>query len=166
MKTSEKLHARVNVTARWKPIVNVKARIPPHPLATLHGTELSETHSVESVLVPPTRPRPLDPCSPKADPSSVTLNAAVDAPLTPKGVLTLGSSKDNPPNAVPALMLMVTVIVLDCPMPKDDLAITEESESQSVASAPVNPALAPAVCKKEDPPKVKLTDPLVGALRE
>ena len=127
----------------WK-VIDAR-RVPDTPCPTLHLIDVSDTHSVASHPVCPSRPRPVYPAFPMlvpctvidADPTANRFND--DSTLSP--IMSVDIDSVTLPDRSPAVI--TTRRVPDTPCPT--LHLVDVSDSHSVASHPVCPSRICAV---------------------
>ena len=139
-------------------------KLPPAPAVTLHRTPESDTHSVASPPLPPVRPRTLYPLPPYPAPIILMLLPPPETWFPLVKPLTAPTSADSPrltdpPTTAPPVkesLRLPSVLPLI-------LQVTRESDTQTVAPAPVHPPrplLLNLLLPRSAPLSVKLLPPL------
>jgi len=149
------------------PAVNATLLVLKLPAGTRHRTDESDSHSFPSHAVSPTRIAPDTPNWPKDLPATVTLVDPVPARFPECIVLNAGTSNDNPSVMLPASTPAVTTTLRVPPIPDPTRHRTDESESHSVPSHAVAPALPSWLYDTSPKPApfiVTLIDPVPGLL--
>jgi hypothetical protein len=144
------------------PTVIVTRRVPRAPCVTRHLTDVSDSHSVASHPVCPSRARPVYVTSPMLAPCTVTDADPVPARFCPRITLKPPTSTDHPCVTLPPRSPTVIVTRRVPRAPCVTRHLTDVSDSHSVASHPVcpsrarpvyvtSPMLAPCTVTCDDP---------------
>ena len=145
------------------PTVKTTLLLSPAPCPTMHLTDVSDSHSVASHPVCPSRARPVYETSPMLDPCKVTDAEPDPAALIRRIMLTPAKSTDQ---AWVMLLPLSPAVITTRRVPRDPCPtrhLTDVSDSHSVASHPVCPSRARPVCATSpilDPCTVIDSDPV------
>jgi len=145
------------------PAATVTRSVPRTPCPTRHRTDVSDSHSVPSHPVCPTRPSAVNATSPRLDPCTVTDADPVPAWFKRRAKLTLLASIEYPSDMLPKRSPAVTVVRRVPPAPCPTRHRTDVSESHSVPShpvCPIRPSAVKATGPMIDPCTVTDVDPI------
>ena len=148
--------------------VSPSCLLPASPRPARHASNVSELHIVASQAVPPARADALASDSPMPRPCTVTRVEPVAAALSCRPPLALGVSAEYPPVPLPIWFPAVTETRLLPPTPCAVRQRVDESDSHSVPSHAVPPAIAAALIAPipmPPPSTCRLADPVRPALR-
>ena len=121
------------------PAVITTRRVPRAPCPTRHRTDVSDSHSVPSHPVSPTRPSVVRAAEPRPDPCTVT-DAVPEPPwLARRITLRLPVSSEIASDMLPLRVPAVNVKRRVSPDPCPTRHRTDDSDSHSVPSHPVSP---------------------------
>ena len=145
------------------PVVSITRRVLEPPRPAMHLTDVSDSHSVPSQPVCPSRPIAETTISPMPAPSIVTDVDPVPPLLDRDSTLTLASSTEIPMLPVPARSPTVIVTRRVPAPPRPTMHLTDVSDAHSVPSQPVSPDIPLAVSATRprlDPCTVTDADPV------
>ena len=158
------------------PTVKAASLVPISPCPTWHRTDVSDSHALRSHALPPVRPDPDDPASPRPDPAIVTLIDPVAARFDMCRELPAAWSADSAsvalPCASPAVSVVARVAASLCPTwHRTDVSDTHPLASHELrdirddAEAEASPKLDPTTVTTVDPVAawlLRTTDELTG----
>ena len=134
------------------PPVKASVMLPQTPPADLHVIDEFDAHSVAPAPVCPSRPRALYWLPPKPAPSTLTLPPPVLAWFVALALDSPLESNEDAPLVEPTPPTKLTASARLLPPPDPTLHTSDDSDTHSVACAPVMCSRAPAQCRIDPKP--------------